>query len=155
MRLYELSGTAEQPQLSGAFITLDYAPEEWTDAKATDWKDEDKDVCVGALEFDTSHGRVLAMTLFFNDWGEDDAHRGAPKLRVEEKIAWLRLRQCPKDGSIAGDASPPVLALVWREFFKCVLTKVDVTRTKLHPLTLDAIRATVDIELKEFVGEAQ
>lgn len=153
MRLYELVGTVAQPRF-GELLTFDYAPEEFTDSKETEWKAEGVNVGVERPEFETSKGRTIAMTLFLNDWGEDPGHKVDPRT-VEEKISWLRARQVPVPGSLAGKGYPPVLAFVWREVFKCVLTRVDVTRLKLDPNTLSAIRANVDIELLEWVPKSQ
>lgn len=160
-RLYDLTGTALVAAL-GEFIEFDYSPTEFSDSKQTSWKEDLTNVCIGQPQFETSKGRRIAMTVFLNDWGEDPTHYGTPtaqdvgtaipmrRATVEEKIAWLQRRLCPMAGSIAGGNSPRVLALAWREIFKCVLTKVDVTRLKLHPRSMDAIRANVDIELLEW-----
>lgn len=153
MVLRELMGTAEQPAFGNKFLVFDYTPEELTDSKQVDYEDEGDKVCITRPEFKTSKGRVMSFSAFFNDWGKGEQNRVNGDMSVEEKIALLRVWQCPSPSSIAGAGAPPVLALVWREFFRCVLTGAEVTRQKLHPQSHNAIRATVSIELKEWIVE--
>lgn len=148
MRLYELTGSMEAPGF-GSFLEFDYTPDEFSDTKASDWEEDGKKVCVTRPKFKGSHGRKIGFTLFLNDWGEEPGHKTS-NMGCEQAIEWLRTKQCVSKQSIAGGESPPVLAFVWREVFKCVLVKADVTRVKLDPQTLDAIRANVDIELMEW-----
>jgi len=156
MRLYEVFGTAAQPSINlDDFVAMEYAPEEWMDEKASDYEDEGEDVAVTRPQFKTSKGRRISMTLFFNDWGRSvESNPSVDGKRVEQKIDWLHRHQVPHPQSIAGAKAPHVLAFVWKEVFMCVLTRVNVTRLKLHPRQLTAMRANVDIELVEWVPEA-
>lgn len=77
--------------------------------------------------------------------------RTAPGTMTEAAILWLVDCCMPRGISAGGEEgeSAPVLELIWREVFTCVLVDVTVTRLKLSPGTMDAIRANVQITLME------
>lgn len=157
IRLYALTGTAKQPALNlGEFIEFEYAPEEFTDSKSAGYEEKGKKVCTLHPKFEKGGNRKISMTLFLNDWARSqNKNPRHDEKSVEQKIEWLQRCLCPHKGSIAGSTSPPVLGLVWRELFKCVLTSISVKRIKLDPMGLGAIRANVDIELMEWVPEPE
>jgi len=156
----------------GAFLLVHFNPTEWSDAKEVDYEEvEVPGRGTETVQFKMGKPREISMTLFLNEWGQN--HR--IQKSVEESIEWLRDKQVPKGGSEGGlfgwgavEPAPPILQLVWREVFTCVLTSVHVTRQKMRPATaaggsfggfpkkeFDAIRAEVEVTFKEFVESTE
>ncbi len=156
----------------GSFLLVHFNPTEWSDAKEVDYEEvEVPGRKTETVQFKMGKPREITMTLFLNEWGQN--HR--IQKSVEESIEWLRDKQVPKGGSEGGlfgwgavEPAPPILQLVWREVFTCVLTSVRVTRQKMRPATaaggsfggfprreFDAIRAEVEVTLKEFVESTE
>jgi len=131
-------------------LIFHYNPTEIIDNKSVDYSDEEVDgVNVPSAVYSKGSPRIMPMTLFFNQFGQ-----GAKPidLSVEDSIAWLRASMEPTGQSTNPEefeTAPPILELVWREVFTCVLTRCDVTRTIMNPSSMNAVRATVEIELRE------
>lgn len=163
--LYQMEGTKGSPDFQpngeeSMRLVFEYAPEEFSEGIDVSWEFKGSHVRAMHPKYKNTAGRVISMTLFLNDWGEDPAHM-VQNMTVEERIDWLRSRCYRPDqadpaykiSQLSGPKSPPVMGLVWNQLFLCVIKSVKVTRLKLDPTSLDAIRANVDLELVEWVPE--
>jgi hypothetical protein len=144
---------------AGSFLLVHYNPTEWTDNKEVEYEDvEVSGRGTQTAQFKMGKPREIQLALFLNEWGQNHP----TQMGVEEAIAWLRDKQVPK---AAGDnePAPPIMQLVWREVFACVITAVNVTRLMMRPASaagggrkeFDAIRANVDVTLREFVESTE
>lgn len=132
-------------------------------------------------QFKQGKARKFTFTLFLNEFGEEwgdgitkRKYRGIPKLKgiefkgrevygvgissksrpVEEAILWLEQHAVPTNPSAvtAFDGNdPPLLKFQCWEIIKCYITKISVKRTIFNPIDFQARRATVDLELTEYL----
>lgn len=148
-----------------SFLLVHFNPSEWTDNKEVEYEDvEVSGRATQTAQFTIGKPREIQLTLFVNEWGQN--HR--LQMGVEETIAWLREKQVPR-ATGDNDPAPPIMQLVWREVFTCVITAVNVTRQAMRPASaavgtgpggaprkeFDAIRASVEVSLREFIESTE
>lgn len=150
----------------GDSLEFMYVPTEISESRAAKWKlDAAQGVRIQQMEYEHTENRVISMDLFFNDWGETrqvpvpkwfekqgSTVSSKPGTMTERAIRWLMgCLDVAGGSSLSGTLAkvPPVLHLVWNEVFVCVLTDLKVQRQKLAPLSLEAIRASISVQLTE------
>jgi hypothetical protein len=156
------------------FMEFHYNPSEISTSKSIQYEDDGvPGLKTTRPQFKQGNARTFSFTLFLNEFGES-ASRGEPKLKgitikgrkvydqnltlrrrpVEEAIEWLEEHAIPsRQSSIDAfdDNEPPALMFQCWEVVIVVITSINVTRTLFHPTDFQAVRATVDLSLKEYL----
>lgn len=157
------------------FMEFHYNPSEINVAKAIDFEDDEvPGFMVTRPQFKQGKARKFSFTLFLNELGEHESYRGTPKIEgveisgrtifdqdlsqrrrpVEEAIEWLEQHAVPtKQSSVESfdGNEPPLLMFQCWEVVTCYITNLNIKRTIFHPTDFQARRATVDIELTEYL----
>jgi hypothetical protein len=139
----------------GDALFFHYNPTEWSDGYSADWAAEDASgagTALPTLTYKGGKGRNIKFSLFLNEFGQREPIRQT----VSQALDWLfksasPVGQSTKEGSDA--ATPPVLLLLrgGRAPFRCVLTNFDIKEQMFKPQTMEPTRATVDVELAQYV----
>ncbi|MEW6556033.1 MAG: hypothetical protein AB1349_01610 [Elusimicrobiota bacterium] len=135
------------------FLIFHYNPPEFSDAETAEYSDgETKGLARPIKQYTRGGDRTVSFQLFFNTFGRK---RNDPYQKtVEESIKWLREVKSPVVQSTStGGKVPPRLYFIWGQLppFRCILTSMNVVRTVFDPKTKEALRATADITLIEYI----
>lgn len=156
------------------FMEFHYNPSEINVEKGLDFKEDEVPGFKNTRpQFKQGKAKKFSFTLFLNQFGES-ASRGIPKLKgvtikgrtvfdqnlrtkfcpVEEAIEWLEQHAVPtKQASVKSfdGNEPPLLKFQCWEVISCYITRLSVKRTIFDPIYFQARRATVELELTEYL----
>jgi hypothetical protein len=156
------------------FMEFSYNPTEINTSLAIDFEDDEVPGLMSTRpQFKSGKAKTFSFSLFLNEIGESKS-RGEAKLKgvtiqgrkiydqnlsnqkrpVEEAIEWLEQHALPtRQASVdAFDGNePPLLMFQCWEIVTCYITNISVKRTLFSPIDFQAVRATVDLELTEYL----
>jgi len=140
------------------FMDFHYNPSDIGMSKGLNFEEDDvPGMKVSRPQFKSGKARKFTFQMFLNDYGEK-SFRSAPQRNgqaktVEEVIFWLEQVSVPTSQSTVSKykGEPPRLEWIWREVMVCYITSLSVNRTMFYHDTFDACRATVDLELTEYL----
>jgi len=143
------------------FMEFHYNPGEIGMDKGLNFQDDEvPGMKVSRPQFKSGGARKFKFQLFLNDFGEKPdrsaVNRKGVAKTVEEVIYWLEQMAVPTVQSTVDKygGEPPRLEWIWREVMVCYITGLSVNRTILYHNSFDACRATVDLELTEYLDHS-
>jgi hypothetical protein len=164
MKIVRMSGAGGSEVFTNDFVICHYNPEEFTEELSASYQNlKVSGTAVQRIQFEFGNPRKWTMNLLFNEWGESAKDYPANRKSVDDSISALRTYALPLDGITKnsnwdarvnenpGAYAPPILGvLLTKEAIICHLTSMSVTRTKINPVTLETIRAMVQVEFTEY-----
>jgi hypothetical protein len=148
----------------GLTVRCHYDPTDFTETYSMDWAVTPvTGKSTSPVEFKTVNPREWSMKLLFNSLGEDAKRQTNGLDTVEASLATLRKMSMPSfysggsgrtSSDESGERPPTLLVFLTDQAFRCVITRLTVTRKAIHPQSRAATRAEVDIAFTEFVESA-